>query len=251
MQGKRNSLPDLLLLEEVVCSLDNVLQEHGNGHGTNAARNWSDDGGDLGGGVELDVTHESLTGLAGRVGDVVGSNINDDSAGLQPLALDKVGGANGNDDDVCVLEVELEVGGLGVADGDRGIGSVQQLSDGATDNVASADDDGVLAGKLNTSLLEQSDDSLGGAGREDGLAAALGELADVVGAEPVDILLVSDGGRDVGLRDVLRKGQLDEDAVDRVVVVEAKDLLEQLDLGNVLGEVKQLAVDAGLEKTTC
>lgn len=155
-------------------------------------------------------------------------------------------GANGNDNDVCVLEVELEVGGLGVADGDGSIGSVQQLGDGTTDDVASADDDGVLAGKLDTSLLEQGDDSLGGAGSEDGLAAALGELTNVVGAEAVNILLVCDGGGDVGLRDVLRKRQLDEDTVDRVVVVEAKDLLEELDLGNVLGEVKQLAVDAGL-----
>lgn len=214
MQRERNGLPDLFLLEKVVSSLDNVLQEHGNGHGTNAARNGSDDGSDLGGGIELDVTHESLTGLARRVGDVVGSHIDDNSAGLQPLALDKVGRANGNDNDVCVLEVELEVGGLGMADGDRGIGSVQELSDGTTDDVASADDDGVLAGKLNTSLLEQGDDSLGGAGGEDGLAAALGELANVVGAESVDILLVGDGGGDVWLRDVLGERELDEDAVD-------------------------------------
>lgn len=196
MQGKRNGLSDLFLLEKRVCGLDNVLQQHSNSHGPNTTGNWGDDGGDFGSGLELDITHESLTGLARGIRNVVGSHINNNSTRLQPLTLDKVGGANGNDDNVGVLEMGLEVGRGGVADGNGGIGSVQELSNGTANNIASAEDHSVLARKFNTSLLQQSDDTLGSARCEDGCATTLGKLADVVGAEAVNILLVSDGGRD-------------------------------------------------------
>lgn len=93
----------------------------------------------------------------------------------------------------------LEVGRGGVADGDSGIGSVQELSNGATNDVASAENYSVLASKFNAGLLQQGDDTLGGARCEDGCAAALGKLADVVGAKTVNILLVSDGGCDDSL----------------------------------------------------
>lgn len=100
---------------------------------------------------------------------------------------------------------------------------------------------------MDAGLLQQGDDTLGGARCEDGLAAALGELANVVGTKAVDILLVSDSGGNVRLGDVLGERQLDQDAVDRVVVVETADLVKEFNLGDVLWEVKQLAVDAGLE----
>lgn len=199
MEGERDSLPNLLVLEKGACSLDNVLQQHGNSHGSNTAWNGGDDGSDLSGGLELDITYESLAGLACRIRNIVGSDIDDNGAGLQPLAFDKVGGANGDDDDICVLEMELEIRRLGVANGDSGIGSVQELSNGTADDVASANNYSILAGKLNTSLLQQSYNSLGSAGSEDRLAAALGKLANVVGTKTVNILLVSDSGGDGGL----------------------------------------------------
>lgn len=250
MKGEGHSLPKLLILEKAVCSLDNVLQQHGNGHGANTAWNGGNDGSDLNGRVEVDVTYKSLAGLACSIGNVVGSYIDDNSTRLQPLALDKVGSSNGNDDNVGVLEVGGEIARRGVAHGDGGIGSVQELCNRATDNVAAANNHSILASKLNASFLQQGDDTLGSAGSEDGLAAALGKLANVVGSKAVNILLVSDSRGDACLRDVLGERQLDKDAVDSIVVVKTTDLIEELDLGNVLWEVKQLAVDAGLE-TAC
>jgi hypothetical protein len=46
---------------------------------------------------------------------------------------------------------------------------------------------------------------------------------------------------------VLRKRQLDKDAVDSIVVVEKTDRLEEFNLGDILWEVEQLAVDIGLD----
>lgn len=48
------------------------------------------------------------------------------------------------------------------------------------------------------------------------------------------------------LRDVFGEGQLDEDAVHGGVVVEVVDVLEELGLSDVFGELDELAVDVGL-----
>lgn len=107
--------------------------------------------------------------------------------------------ANGSNDNVSLLEEVLKVGGLGVADSNGGISVAEQVADRAANNVAAANDNSRLSGQRNTSFVEEVHDTLGGARRENGGAAALGELTNVVGAEPVDILLVSHGRGDVVL----------------------------------------------------
>lgn len=79
------------------------------------------------------------------------------------------------------------------------------------------------------------------------MAAALGELADVVGTEAVDILLAGHGRGDVVLGHVLGQRQLDQDAVDRGVIVEGGDLGDELGLGGRLIKLDQLASNAALE----
>lgn len=49
---------------------------------------------------------------------------------------------------------------------------------------------------------------------------------------------------------MLGKRQLNKDTVDGIVVVETADLVEELNLSNILGEMEQLAVDIGLETTS-
>lgn len=78
-EGKRNGLAELLVLEEEVGGLDNVLEQHGNGHGADTSRNRSDDGSDLRSSVEVDVTDKALARLLGSIRDEVGTNVNDDS----------------------------------------------------------------------------------------------------------------------------------------------------------------------------
>jgi hypothetical protein len=62
------------------------------------------------------------------------------------------------------------------------------------------------------------------------VAAPLGELSDVGGAEAVDVLLAGDDGGDGILGDALWKWELDQDAVDRGVVVEVLDAGDELGL---------------------
>lgn len=76
---------------------------------------------------------------------------------------------------------------------------------------------------------------MGRAWDEEWLATTLCELSNVAGGEAVDILLGVDCLGDGILRDVLGKRKLDEDSVNRVVVVQLGDLLKQLCLGNLVG----------------
>jgi len=89
-------------------------------------------------------------------------------------------------------------------------------------------------------------DTLGRARGEDGVAATLGQLTNVIGAEAIDILFVGDGRGDVVLGDVARQGELDEDAVDRGIVVQAAELVQQLGLSDLSGVVQQLTRNTSL-----
>ena len=81
---------------------------------------------------------------------------------------------------------------------------------------------------------------------EERLAAALRQAADVQGVEPVHVLLVVDGAEDALLVDMVRHGELDQDAVDVWVRVVGGDHLEHLLLGGVPGKVRAEGLDAGL-----
>ena len=61
--------------------------------------------------------------------------------------------------------------------------ATEERADGAADNVAAAENDGVLAGDLDAGRLEQEHDSGRGAGREQRCGRARREEADVVGVE--------------------------------------------------------------------
>ncbi|PMB72907.1 hypothetical protein BM221_000324 [Beauveria bassiana] len=188
--GNRNSLAELLVLEEDIGGLDNIFKEHSDGHGPDTARNGGDDRGDLGSRLKVDVADETLTRLLASVRYEVGANIDNDGAFFEPLALNKVRRANGSNDNVGGLDVVLETSGFGVADGDGGICVAQQVAHGAANNVAATDYNGVLAGQTDAGLLQEVHDTLGGTWCKDGGATALGELTDIVGAEAVDVLFV-------------------------------------------------------------
>ena len=82
--------------------------------------------------------------------------------------------------------------------------------------------------------LQQMDDSLRGAGLD--AVALLPEGGDVGGMETVDVFLMADCLDHAVLVDMLRHRELHQDAVDRVVVVERVDELEELLLGSCLGQ---------------
>ena len=89
--------------------------------------------------------------------------------------------------------------------------------------------------RLQTAALQQLDHAVGRAGPHRRYAQR--EAADVVGMEPVDILVRVDRLDDRLLVDVRRQWHLHEDPVDRVVRVQAFDQLGQLRLRGRGGQV--------------
>lgn len=78
------------------------------------------------------------------------------------------------------------------------------------------------------------------------MAASLGKLSNILSAETINILLSEDGGSDGVLRNMVWEGKLDKDAMDSMVIVLFVDLLQQLRLGNIRGEMNKFAMNASL-----
>ena len=235
-----------LLIYSIKETLYCVLHKHCDCHRAYATWNWSDERGDLLGGVVVDITNQSLAGLLGGILNEVGADVDDNGAWLDPLALDEVCLANGRDKNISVLDVILYVLGVAVADGDGAVGLVEEVGDWGADNVTSSKDDSVLASEVNTSGLEELHDTLWSARGEQWLSTTLGKLANVGGTEAINILFVGDSGRDVVLGHVLWHWKLDQDTVDGWVVVLLLNCLDECELGGLLWELDELAADASL-----
>ena len=166
------------------------------------------------------VAREVAVELLAR-GDAVDADVDEGGAGLDHVRSDEAGAADGGDEDVGLASDCGEVARLRVADGDGRVLVQQQHGDGLADDVAAADDDGVLAGDGNVAALENLDDSGGRAGRERGTAGL--QAAGVDGMKAVDIFLGRDGIEQRLGVDLRGQRQLDEDAVDVVAGVELGD----------------------------
>lgn len=64
--------------------------------------------------------------------DGVGADIDDNGSLLDPLALDKLGTADGDNKDICSLDNLGQVGGLGMAQSDSAVVLGQQAEDRCT-----------------------------------------------------------------------------------------------------------------------
>lgn len=126
---------------------------------------------------------------------------------------------------------------------------LQEVANGATNDVTATKHHCVLAGGVDPAHPQELHHGLRCARNEERTAATLGQLANVDGSKPVNILLVGDGGSNGMLRQVWRDGQLDENTVHRRVIVGLGDFLEDLGLANSLGKVDYFAEDAGLTRT--
>lgn len=220
---QRRGLADEVLLEDAVSRGEDVLHQHGNRHGSDTAWDRGDVGGDLGGSIGVDVTNESGARLFGAVRDDIGAHVNDDSARLEPVALDKVRLANGGNENIGLTNELLQVLGGRVALGDGGILASEHSADGATDNVRASEDHSMLALEVESGVLEQNHGSCWGAWSKERLRGTRGEEANVVGVEAIDVLLGRDSFGDATLAfssDVVREGQLNKHTMHSVVMVE-------------------------------
>mmetsp|Transcript_40458 Transcript_40458/g.101614 ORF Transcript_40458/g.101614 Transcript_40458/m.101614 type:complete len:202 (+) Transcript_40458:259-864(+) len=111
----------------VPCEVQRVLQQHGNGHRAHTSRHWRDVGRDALGLLEVDVADQAVPQLLCCVLDGVDAHIDDNAAGLEPLAAHELCLADGGDDDVGLADVRHHVASAGVADSDRGVHGLQEL----------------------------------------------------------------------------------------------------------------------------
>jgi hypothetical protein len=125
-----------------------------------------------------------------------------------------------------------------MAEGNSAIGSLAlpRHEDGErrADDIASSHDDAVLAGGIDTVTREEFHDTGGGGGEVSGEAQH--HFADVVRMETVHVFIGVDVRQDFFLGDVAWEGELDDISVNVVICIEAGDHVEELRLGESLGE---------------
>ena len=225
-----------------------MADEHGGGHGANAARNGGDgldDGLDL---VKLGVAGDCALAALGvdllRI--PVDGDIDHDLAGAHEVLGQGAQHAGCGHQDVCAAGDLGGVDRLGVADGDGGVLLHQHHGCGLAHDQGAADDHGALALAVDAVVVQDLHAGLGGAGREAQILAVLKHACVGQVGHAVHILgriqLVADL---VLIRlQVLGQGAEHQHAVDAVVGVELLDLGDQGLLGHVLGQHELLHLNA-------
>ena len=112
------------------------------------------------------------------------------------------------------------------------------------DDVATAEDDAVLTSCLDLIATQELNDPLWGSRDEAGKANAHTPNIDRV--EAIDILLWADRFDDALLVDVLGEGELDDEAVNFGIAIEALNLAEELLFGDILFEADKRGAEAHL-----
>ena len=92
-----------------------VVQEHGDGHGTNAARDGCDGARFFADGLIIDIADEAITRFFGFVVYAVDANIDDDCAILYHVGCDGVGMSRHHDEDIRLTGEVPEVARAGMA----------------------------------------------------------------------------------------------------------------------------------------
>ena len=166
--------------------------------------------------------------------DGVDAAVDDDSAGLDPVAADHARSSDGDHKDVGGGAHGLQVGRLRVANGHGGVGHLEQLGHRRADELRAAEHDGVLALDGHLGRLDELEAALGRARHERLVELLMGELAGVDQIEAVDVL-----GRIDGVDHAVRvdvggavERQLHDDAAHARVRVELADRSQQLHLAH-------------------
>mmetsp|Transcript_37367 Transcript_37367/g.87958 ORF Transcript_37367/g.87958 Transcript_37367/m.87958 type:complete len:208 (+) Transcript_37367:130-753(+) len=193
----------------VARQVEGILEQHGNRHRPDAARHGRDSAGVLLRRREVHVATQLVP--LGRLGGWlrVHADVDDDRARFDPISKDHLSRADGGDDDVRASDMPLEVFRPRVAHGHRSVQGLQQVRYRHADDVRAADHDAILPADLDAGALQQLNAPSRGAGQRQGLLPALqAHVTDVIGAEPIGVLLDQDRLEHRCLVDVLRQRQL-------------------------------------------
>ena len=202
-----------------------------------AARDRRDRRRDPSAGLEFDVADD-------RPVDDVDSDVDDDDAPAEHVAADEAGVARCDDEDLGVLDVAGQVARARVADGDRGVLADEEEGGGHADDRRPADDDRPLALDLDGGPPEDLDRGMGRRRQEPVVAEA--QETGVQRVDPVDVLGGVDRVDHAPQADRRRQWHLDDDPVDRRVVVERPDRVHQRRLRRLAVDLDEPAVDPDL-----
>lgn len=236
-RGYGGMAPHLTLIHVIHVRFHRVDQELGDGHGADAA-------GDRGHG-RGHAREPFVIAVSDQTGfGAVDADVDDHGSGLDHVGRDELGDAHGGQDDVRAADFVGDVGRAGVADGHRGVFLQEHQRQGLADNVAAADDHGLLAGHGDVIAFEQGHDSGRSAGAQTGQAQ--GQTAHVHGMEAVHVLGGIDQVQAFLAVQALGQGQLQEDAVNGRIGVQVENGLFQFGLGDVGGQADAPRDDARL-----
>ncbi len=229
-------------------SFHRVAHEHSDGHGSDAAGNRSEKSGRVNG-VWVNVADENAAFLAELfqarqrvfqqargfrgIGNLICADINDRRAGADPVWLDEAGFAHGGNENVGATNNFGKIARFRMTDGDGSVGVHQQKGHGLADDVTATEHDGVGAFDRDLIAAKNLHAAGGGAGDESG---AIGdELAEIHGMEAVNVFVRRDRFENALGIDLRGKWELDEDAVDIVVIIEIGDELKHVVGGSIGG----------------
>lgn len=150
-------------------------------------------------------------------------------------AVTNSGTANGGDDDVGLTALFFQRGRAGVANRDRGVAIAllhHQRGHRLADDVAASENDTLLARSLDIVTVQKGHDAQR-SGRDEARQSDV-HATDVDGVETVHVLAVVDSHDDLLLVDMLRQRQLNDEAIDILVFVEAVNTSQQLFLRHVI-----------------
>ena len=233
------------LINFFLACLEGVEHEHADGHGAYTTGNRGDGGAVWCYGGEVYVALQAEACTAYGVGYAGGADVDDGGSGLDHVGGDGCGASHGSDEDVGLPTFGSYVTAVAVEDGDGGVAVLllhHELGHGLADDVAAAEDDDFLATGGDMVALQEGEDAEGG-GADEGWQAD-GHAAYVDGVEAVDVLAVVYGFGHLLLADVWWQRELDDEAVDGGVVVEATDDGKELLLGDVVLVAEEGALEA-------
>ena len=198
--------------------------------------------------MEVNVAGQAVAAAACGVRNAVDTDVDNNGAGADHVLGYGRGDAHGGHQDIGLSRDVGQVLRAGVADGDGGVGAGpplhQEGGQGLAHDVAAADDNYVLSVRIAAGADEDLLDAGGSTRQESGFALQHPALVD--GMQTVNVLAgvnVCDG---VGLAEVSGQGQLDQNAVEGGICVEAVDERSELLLSGVNREPEGFGEDAGI-----
>ncbi len=227
---------------------EGVDQQHGDGHGADAAWDGRYGRGLFGDRLEIHVAHQPVAAPGRAIRDAVDAHVDYHRAIPDHIGRNSRRPPNCRHQYVGIAGDVAQVEGAGVADGDRGVAAApslhQQGRQRLAHDVAAPAYRHVGAVGVVAVAYQQFDDAGGGAGREVG--AALEQLAQVVGMDAVNVLVRGDGFDYAVLVNPARQRELHQDAVNSRVFAVPIDGRKDFSFGRRAGQVNGIAEQSGL-----